>query len=94
MDEAVEFSLAYVFAFTYVADFFRKLGFEEVERGVLPLKVWKDCLRCPKFQSCDEIPMMRVLRAEEQLASTHKWGLSTTTDEANESILLPIICKQ
>ena len=49
---------------TYVADFFRKMGFQEVERGELPLKVWKDCVRCPKFQCCDEIAVMRVLRPE------------------------------
>jgi len=27
----------------------------------LPLKAWKDCLRCPKFNSCDEIAVLRVL---------------------------------
>ena len=62
--EASSYSLDAVFAFTYVADFFRKMGFEEVERGELPLKAWKDCVRCPKFQCCDEIAVMRVLRPE------------------------------
>ena len=52
-----------IFAFTYVAGFFRKLGFEEVDRGELPLKAWKDCMRCPKFQACDEIAMLKRLRA-------------------------------
>jgi len=37
-----------------------------VERGELPLKAWKDCLRCPKFHSCDEIAVLRVLRP-------HRW---------------------
>ena len=32
------------------------------ERGVLPLKAWKDCVRCPKFQACDEIAVLRVIR--------------------------------
>jgi len=32
-----------------------------VERGELPLKAWKDCLRCPKFQACDEIAMRKHL---------------------------------
>jgi len=59
--EANENNLHAIFAFTYVPDFFRKLGFREVERGALPLKVWKDCLRCPKFQCCDEIAMLQVL---------------------------------
>lgn len=62
--EAVEYELDAVFAFTYVANFFNKVGFHVVERGVLPLKAWKDCVRCPKFQACDEIAVLRVLRAE------------------------------
>lgn len=60
--EAQEFELDAVFAFTYVAEFFAKVGFQVVERGTLPLKAWKDCLRCPKFQACDEIAVLRVLR--------------------------------
>jgi amino-acid N-acetyltransferase len=59
--EAVEFDLDAIFAFTYVTGFFARLGFEPVERGLLPLKAWKDCSRCPKFQSCDEIAVLRVL---------------------------------
>jgi amino-acid N-acetyltransferase len=60
--EAREQDLASIFAFTYVPGFFEKLGFREVERGELPLKVWKDCLRCAKFQSCDEIAVLKRLR--------------------------------
>jgi amino-acid N-acetyltransferase len=62
--EAAEYSLAAVFAFTYVPEFFAKVGFQEVERGELPLKAWKDCLRCPKFRSCDEIAVVRILNIE------------------------------
>jgi amino-acid N-acetyltransferase len=62
--EAASYSLDAIFAFTYVAEFFRKMGFQEVERGELPLKVWKDCVRCPKFQCCDEIAVIRFLRRE------------------------------
>ncbi len=35
-----------------------------MERGALPLKAWKDCVRCPKFQACDEIAVLRILRPE------------------------------
>jgi len=62
--EASNYSLDAVFAFTYVPGFFGKMGFQQVERGELPLKAWKDCVRCPKFQCCDEIAVMRVLRPE------------------------------
>jgi amino-acid N-acetyltransferase len=61
-EEAKAQSLESIFAFTYVPGFFRKLGFIEVERGELPLKAWKDCLRCPKFQCCDETAMIKQLR--------------------------------
>ncbi len=60
-NEAREHGLSTLFAFTYVPDFFRKMGYTEVDRGELPLKAWKDCLRCPKFQCCDEIAMLRTL---------------------------------
>lgn len=60
--EARENDLESIFAFTYVPGFFAKLGFGEVERGEMPLKAWKDCLRCPKFESCDEIPVLKRLR--------------------------------
>lgn len=61
VEEAQQYELDAVFAFTYVVEFFKKVGFHQVERGVLPLKAWKDCLRCPKFQACDEVAMLRIL---------------------------------
>jgi len=62
--EARDCGLHSIFAFTYVPGFFGKLDFVEVERGELPLKAWKDCLRCPKFAACDEIPVVKYLVAE------------------------------
>jgi len=60
--EARQYELASIFLFTYVPEFFRKLGFQEVDRSELPLKAWKDCMRCPKFRCCDETAMMKILR--------------------------------
>jgi amino-acid N-acetyltransferase len=62
LEEARAEELHSAFAFTYVQGFFEKLGFERVDRSELPLKAWKDCLRCPKFQACDEIAMVKRLR--------------------------------
>ena len=59
--EAIRHKLQSLFAFTYVEGFFRKMGYNVVDRGELPLKAWKDCLRCPKFQACDEIAMVKIL---------------------------------
>jgi amino-acid N-acetyltransferase len=63
-NEARENGLYTLFAFTYVPGFFGKLGFEEVDRAELPLKAWKDCMRCPKFHACDEIAMLKKLRPD------------------------------
>jgi len=63
-EEARAQDLHSIFAFTYVPGFFGKLGFEEVDRGELPLKAWKDCLRCPKFQACDEIAVLKRLKPD------------------------------
>lgn len=64
--EARENDLESLFAFTYAPGFFLKVGFSEVDRGELPLKAWKDCLRCSKFQSCDEIAVLKRLRVPRQ----------------------------
>lgn len=79
--EAADYSLDAVFAFTYVVEFFRKVGFHVVERGELPLKAWKDCLRCPKFRCCDEIAMLRILRPEHY----HHW-----IEQVSETAHIPL----
>jgi len=82
VQEARDYELHAVFAFTYVPGFFGKVGFSEVERGELPLKAWKDCLRCPKFQNCDEIAVLRVLEPD-------KWVSMPASPEPNFYIQLP-----
>ncbi|MCL4401793.1 MAG: N-acetyltransferase [Acidobacteria bacterium] len=87
VEEASTYALDAVFAFTYVVDFFRRVGFQEVERGELPLKAWKDCLRCPKFQCCDEIPMVRVLRS----GGYGNWGARPAERTGQDPIIpLPV----
>ena len=87
--EAVEFGLDAIFAFTYVTGFFARLGFDPVERGLLPLKAWKDCSRCAKFESCDEIAVLRVLNPQrwEQHHAVAKLEFLYYQDE----VLLPVI---
>jgi amino-acid N-acetyltransferase len=46
-----------VYALTRVGDFFKKLGFREIDKHELPNKVFRDCVRCPCFPDCDEIAM-------------------------------------
>jgi amino-acid N-acetyltransferase len=83
--EARENDLESIFAFTYVPEFFAKLGFSEVERGELPLKAWKDCLRCPKFQKCDEIAVIKLLKPCLHEQNFHKFS----QDFPQELIELP-----
>ena len=79
VQEAQEYELDAAFAFTYVTEFFEKVGFHVVERGVLPLKAWKDCVRCPKFQACDEVAVLRILRPERW--NTQVWQMSAPDDQ-------------
>ena len=50
--------IAQVFALTLAPGFFTKMGFRTVPHTDLPLKVWKDCVACPKYGNCDEIAMV------------------------------------
>jgi len=94
-EEARENGLRSVFAFTYVPGFFARLGFAEVDRGDLPSKIWKDCLKCPKFQCCDEVAMRKVLVAQEGDEATPFRGRPDTDESALAGpVLLPIIRKQ
>ena len=50
-----------VFVLTYQPDFFKRLGFEVVDKSILPQKIWADCLKCMKFPDCDEIALILKL---------------------------------
>ena len=50
-----------IFALTLEPGFFEKLGFAVVGKEALPMKVWRDCARCPKQQECDEIAVIRAV---------------------------------
>jgi len=48
-----------VFTLTYKKDFFFKLGFKEIDRNLLPEKIWSDCFHCSKYPDyCDEVAMI------------------------------------
>lgn len=91
--EAQAFGVQEVFAFTYISDFFRRLGFSEIDRGQLPLKAWKDCLRCPKFQCCDEIAVIKQLPVTGVgVMNTRIGGAASADDFGPEPApLLPIL---
>ena len=60
--EARTIELKRLMALTYVAPFFHKLGFKTVPKETLPEKVWSVCVKCYKFNSCDETAVLLELR--------------------------------
>jgi len=61
IDEARRLQIRKIMSLTYEGAFFEKFGFVVVAKENLPLKVWSDCVKCPKRDGCDEIAMVREL---------------------------------
>lgn len=61
VDEARQLGIKMVFALTYNPDFFVKLGFTREDKSALPHKIWADCIHCPHFPDCNEVPVVRSL---------------------------------
>ena len=61
IEKARDEHIAKLFAMTLAPGFFQKMGFHTVPHSDVPLKVWKDCVACPKFGNCDEIAMVLEL---------------------------------
>jgi amino-acid N-acetyltransferase len=73
IDEARALNLHRIFVLTYVPDFFGKLGFKVIDRSDLPHRIWAECVRCPEFPDCGEIPMaLRIGGRASSLASAKK----------------------
>lgn len=60
--EARAIGLKRLMALTYVPEFFHKLGFQTVPKETLPEKVWSVCVKCYKYNSCDEIAVLLLLK--------------------------------
>jgi len=61
LEDARQLHLPKVFILTLEEEFFGKLGFAKVPMSSLPMKVWSDCINCPKQDQCDEIAMVYEL---------------------------------
>jgi amino-acid N-acetyltransferase len=57
IEETKKLEINRLIALTYQDAFFHKCGFIKVEKETLSQKIWKDCIKCSKFNSCDEIAM-------------------------------------
>jgi len=58
LSEAISLGIYRIFALTYRVDFFRKHGFNVVDKATLPHKIWADCIKCVKFPECDEVAVL------------------------------------
>jgi len=61
-EEARVIGLKRLMALTYVAPFFHKLGFTTVAKDTLPEKVWSVCVKCYKYNHCDETAVVLELK--------------------------------
>jgi len=59
--EAKELGVKKVFALTYQTEFFKIMGFVEINKSELPQKIWNECINCIHFPDCNEVAMMREL---------------------------------
>jgi amino-acid N-acetyltransferase len=62
IEEARAIGLKRLMALTYVAPFFHKLGFKTVPMDTLPEKVWGICVKCYKYNNCDETAVLLELK--------------------------------
>lgn len=54
-----------VLALTYVTDFFKKLGFIEIEKSQIPEhKIWADCIKCIHFPVCNEVAVVFKIKKQ------------------------------
>lgn len=63
LEEAERIKIKKVFCLTYVPKFFRKFGFRKIDKKYLPHKIWNECINCPKFPNCDEVPMIKTIKS-------------------------------
>jgi amino-acid N-acetyltransferase len=64
---ARELEINSVFALTYAAEFFEKVGYHRIDKADLPHKIWNECVRCPLFPNCQEIALIRSFHPESEL---------------------------
>ena len=64
LKEAKQLGVRKVFALTYQPDYFKKFGFEDIDKNDLPHKIWGDCLKCPKFPDCSEVAVIKYIDSD------------------------------
>jgi len=57
LEESRGMGINRVFVLTDRTKLFERLGFSQIDKNMLPHKIWADCIRCNKFPECDEVAM-------------------------------------
>jgi len=55
--EAKAYGIPHIFTLTLEPDFFLKRGFKKIPKKKLPMKIWGECISCPKYPECDEVAL-------------------------------------
>ena len=58
LSEAGALGIKRVLALTYHPRFFQRAGFRIINKSDLPHKIWGECIKCPHFPDCQEIPLI------------------------------------
>jgi amino-acid N-acetyltransferase len=61
LKEAKKLGVKKVFILTYNPEYFKNIGFKDIDKDSLPHKIWGDCLKCPKFPKCEEVAVIKTL---------------------------------
>lgn len=64
--EARDLGLPALFAWTYQQKFFENCGFTRIDKTNLHPKVWSECQRCPFYENCNEIAMLKELTVDSE----------------------------
>lgn len=52
-----------ILSLTYVPEFFKKLGFKEINKESIPdHKIWADCIKCIHFPVCNEVALVYSMK--------------------------------
>ena len=62
VEEAKGVGVKKVFVLTCAPEYFKKYGFKRINKSKLPHKIWSECIKCPKFPNCDEVPLIMDLK--------------------------------
>lgn len=62
LKEGEELGIRDFLVLTYQETFFRKMGFNVIEKSQIPNhKIWTDCIKCKHFPKCDEVALLKQI---------------------------------